>query len=77
MCSLCAARSTSKVRQPLQTLLIPVVDEKQRKSVEALEDLIKAEVNIKDPKIVNNEESGLVKRVKADFKNSAPNLAKS
>ena len=66
-----------KVRQPLQTLLIPVVDEKQRKSVEALEDLIKAEVNIKDLKIVNNEESGLVKRVKADFKNSASNLAKS
>ena len=44
--------------------------------MEALEDLIKAEVNIKTLKIVNNEESGLVKRVRADFKNSAPNLAK-
>ncbi len=65
-----------KVRQPLQTLLIPVVDEKQRKSVEALEDLIKAEVNIKDLKIVNNEESGLVKRVKADFKKLGPKFGK-
>lgn len=65
-----------KVRQPLQTLLIPVVDAKQRKAVEALEDLIKSEVNIKDLKIVDNEESGLVKRVKADFKKLGPKYGK-
>lgn len=38
-----------KVRQPLQTLLIPVMDSHQRAGVEALEDLIKSEVNIKEP----------------------------
>ena len=65
-----------KVRQPLQTLLVPVMDEKQRKAVEALENLIKAEVNIKDLKIVDNEESGLVKRVKADFKKLGPKYGK-
>lgn len=65
-----------KVRQPLQTLLIPVVDARQRKAVEALENLIKAEVNIKDLKIVDNEESGLVKRVKADFKKLGPKYGK-
>ena len=57
-----------KVRQPLRTLLIPVVDAQQRHAVEALDSLIKSEVNINNLKIVDNEESGLVKKVKADFK---------
>lgn len=65
-----------KVRQPLQTLLIPVIDSAQRKSIEALSDLIKSEVNIKELKIVDNEESGLVKRVKADFKKLGPKYGK-
>jgi len=65
-----------KVRQPLQTLLVPVVDARQRHAVEALENLIKTEVNIKDLKIVDNEESGLVKRVKADFKKLGPKYGK-
>lgn len=65
-----------KVRQPLQTLLIPVMDSHQRAGVEALEDLIKSEVNIKELKIVENEESGLVKRVKADFKKLGPKYGK-
>ncbi|MDE5887516.1 MAG: isoleucine--tRNA ligase [Muribaculaceae bacterium] len=65
-----------KVRQPLQTLLVPVADERQRHAVEALENLIKAEVNVKDLKIVDNEESGLVKRVKADFKKLGPKFGK-
>lgn len=65
-----------KVRQPLQTLLIPVIDSKQRESVNALENLIKSEVNIKNLKIVDNEESGLVKRVKADFKKLGPKYGK-
>ena len=65
-----------KVRQPLQTLLVPVVDASQRRGVEALEDLIKSEVNIKELKIVDDEDSGLVKRVKADFKKLGPKFGK-
>ncbi len=65
-----------KVRQPLQTLLVPVMDERQKKDVEAMADLIKAEVNVKTLKIVDNEESGLVKRVKADFKKLGPRYGK-
>ncbi len=65
-----------KVRQPLQTLLVPAVDAAQRHAVEALEDLIKAELNIKELKVVDNEESGLVKRVKADFKKLGPKYGK-
>ncbi len=65
-----------KVRQPLSTLLVPVVDDHQRKAVEALDHLIKSEVNIKELKVVDNEESGLVKRVKADFKKLGPKYGK-
>ena len=54
-----------KVRQPLQTLLVPVINEHQRKALEAVTDVILSEVNVKDLKIVDNAESGLVKKVKA------------
>ena len=65
-----------KVRQPLQTLLIPVMDQHQKETIEAISDLLKAELNIKDIKIVENEESGLVKKVKVDFKKLGPKFGK-
>lgn len=65
-----------KVRQPLQTLLVPVVDAAQRADIEAIAPLVMNEVNVKEIKIVDNEESGLVKRVKADFKKLGPRFGK-
>ena len=65
-----------KVRQPLQTLLVPVTDAAQRHAVEKIRDLVAAEVNVKEIRIVDNEESGLVKRVKADFKKLGPKYGK-
>lgn len=65
-----------KVRQPLQTLLIPVADERQRQGLEAVKDIILNEVNVKELKLVTNEESGLVKRIKADFKKLGPRFGK-
>ena len=65
-----------KVRQPLQTLLVPVANERQRAMVEEMAPLIAAEVNVKEIKIVDNEQSGLVKRVKADFKKLGPRYGK-
>jgi len=65
-----------KVRQPLQTLLVPVIDEAQREAVEAVKDIVLDEINVKSLKIVDNEESGLVKRVKADFKKLGPKYGK-
>ena len=65
-----------KVRQPLQTLLVPVSSDAQKAQVEAMADLIKGEVNIKELKIVAGEDSGLVKRVKADFKKLGPRFGK-
>ena len=65
-----------KVRQPLQTLLVPVSNARQRSMVEDMASLIANEVNVKEIKIVDNEESGLVKRVKADFKKLGPRYGK-
>ncbi|MDE6811603.1 MAG: class I tRNA ligase family protein, partial [Muribaculaceae bacterium] len=65
-----------KVRQPLSTLLIPAIDNDQKLALEAVKDLIAGEVNVKTVDIVNNEESGLVKRVKADFKKLGPKYGK-
>ncbi|MCH5235089.1 MAG: isoleucine--tRNA ligase [Muribaculaceae bacterium] len=69
-------KTNIKVRQPLQTLLVSVVSDEQKEGVKALENLIKSELNIKDLKIVGNEESGLVKKVKADFKKLGPKYGK-
>ncbi len=65
-----------KVRVPLQTVLVPVTDEEMAKQLEAVTDIILNEVNVKELKIVSNENSGLVKRVKADFKKLGPKYGK-
>ena len=65
-----------KVRQPLQTLLVPVMNDAQRADVEMIGKIVRDEVNVKELKIVDNEESGLVKRVKADFKKLGPRYGK-
>lgn len=65
-----------KVRQPLQCIMIPVVDEKQRAHIEAVKSLIMNEVNVKELKFVENSEGVLVKKVKCDFKKLGPKFGK-
>lgn len=65
-----------KVRQPLTSIMIPVVDDGQRQAVEAVSDLIRSEVNVKEIKIADNSEGILVKRVKPDFKKLGPKHGK-
>ena len=65
-----------KVRQPLQTLLIPVIDSQQKEDIDRIKKIVLDEVNVKEVKLVDNEESGLVKRVKADFKKLGPKYGK-
>lgn len=58
-----------KVRQPLQCIMIPVVDEVQKAHIEAVKALIMSEVNVKEIKFVDGAAGVLVKKVKCDFKN--------
>jgi len=64
-----------KVRQPLQKIMIPAVDDVQRKHIEAVRDLIRNEVNVKELDFV--EGSGiLVKRVKCNFRTMGKKFGK-
>jgi isoleucyl-tRNA synthetase len=66
-----------KVRQPLMSIMVPVVDEKQKNDIEAVAELIKNEVNVKEIKLVGNDAGILVKRVKPDFKVLGKKLGKN
>ena len=63
-----------KVRQPLQCIMVPVVDEEQKMHIEAVKDLIMSEVNVKEIKFVDGAAGVLVKKVKCDFKKLGPKL---
>ena len=65
-----------KVRQPLQCIMIPVVDEEQRAHIEAVKALIMNEVNVKEIKFVDGAAGVLVKKVKCDFKKLGPKFGK-
>ena len=65
-----------KVRQPLHVLMVPVLDEHQKESIDAVKSLILNEVNVKDMKFVDNTAGILVKRIKPDFKKLGPRYGK-
>ena len=66
-----------KVRQPLTSIMVPVADDKQRRDIEAVAELIKSEVNVKEIKLVAGDDGILVKRVKPDFKVLGKKLGKN
>ena len=65
-----------KVRQPLRTIMVPVVDAHQQESIEAVKALILNEVNVKELKFVDNAAGILVKKIKPDFKKLGPRYGK-
>ena len=65
-----------KVRQPLQTIMVPVVDAHQQESIEAVKALILNEVNVKELKFVDNAAGILVKKIKPDLKKLGPRYGK-
>ncbi|MCK0157422.1 isoleucine--tRNA ligase [Cellulophaga sp. F20128] len=65
-----------KVRQPLQRIMVPVLDEKQRSEIEAVADLIKSEVNVKEIELLDDASGILVKQIKPNFKVLGPKFGK-
>ena len=65
-----------KVRQPLQKVMIPVLDAIQRAEIEAVSDLIKAEVNVKEVVLLDDASGILVKQIKPNFKTLGPRFGK-
>ncbi len=65
-----------KVRQPLSKIMIPVVDDTQKKNLAAIQSLILSEVNVKELQFADSANDMLVKRVKPDFKKLGPKYGK-
>ncbi|WMJ72158.1 isoleucine--tRNA ligase [Cytophagaceae bacterium ABcell3] len=57
-----------KVRQPLSKILVPVLNDQFKKQVQAVEDLILSEVNVKTIEYVDDASGVLVKKVKPNFR---------
>ena len=69
-------REKIKVRQPLQRIMIPVLDDNERKQLAAISSLIASEVNVKQVELIDDTSSILVKEVKPNFKALGPRYGK-
>jgi len=65
-----------KVRQPLQRIMIPILDENDREEIIAVENLIKSEVNVKEIELIDDASGILVKTIKPNFKVLGPKFGK-
>ena len=57
-----------KVRQPLQKVFIPALDEKMHAHIKAMEEIIKNEVNVKEVEILSANNDIIKRKAKANFK---------
>ena len=64
-----------KVRQPLQAIMVPAIDDNQQRHIEAVKDLIMNEVNVKELKFVEGQ-GVLVKKVKCNFRTMGKKFGK-
>lgn len=57
-----------KVRQPLQRIMVPILDEKFENQIMEVKDIILSEVNVKELELLKDTTGVLVKKVKPNFK---------
>ncbi len=60
-------KTNLKVRQPLQRVLIPVLSASMKEQLQLVEDLIKAEVNVKEIEYLNPDNTFISKKIKPNF----------
>ncbi|MFA5296830.1 MAG: isoleucine--tRNA ligase [Lutibacter sp.] len=65
-----------KVRQPLQRIMIPILNEEERQEILAVADLIKSEVNVKEIELIDDASGIVVKTIKPNFKVLGPRFGK-
>jgi len=65
-----------KVRQPLNKIMIPILNKGFEKRLDAVKDLILGEVNVKEVEYLHETEGILVKKIKPDFKVLGPKYGK-
>ncbi len=66
-----------KVRQPLQKIMVPVLDNNFAEQLKKVEDLILSEINVKELEYLTDTKGILVKKIKPNFKTLGPKFGKS
>jgi len=61
-----------RVRQPLQKMMVPVLNDKVKRQIEAVKELVLSEVNVKELQFMTSDSGILVKKVKPNFKTLGP-----
>jgi isoleucyl-tRNA synthetase len=61
-------KSNIKVRQPLKKMMIPVLNPEMKDQLQRVENLIKAEVNIKEIEYIKDTDGVISKKLKPNFK---------
>ncbi|MCX6284433.1 MAG: isoleucine--tRNA ligase [Bacteroidetes bacterium] len=69
-------RTNIRVRQPLNRILVPVLNEKLKEQIESVKNLILSEVNVKRIEYISDTEGILSKKIKPDFKKLGPKCGK-
>ena len=69
-------KESIKVRQPLQKIMIPIANDTERAEIEAVANLIKHEVNVKEIELLEDASGILVKQIKPNFKTLGPKFGK-
>ncbi|SCY26864.1 Isoleucyl-tRNA synthetase [Nonlabens sp. Hel1_33_55] len=69
-------KESIKVRQPLQRIMIPVLAQHDKEQIEAIADLVKSEVNVKEIELIDDASGILVKEIKPNFKALGPRFGK-
>jgi isoleucyl-tRNA synthetase len=65
-----------RVRQPLQKVMVPVLNDKFREQLQGVEQLILSEVNVKELEYLEDNAGVLVKKIKPNFKELGPRYGK-
>ena len=69
-------KNNIRVRQPLNKIMIPVLNEHFKKQVQAVEQLILSETNIKSAEYLTEDSTVLIKKIKPNFKTLGPKYGK-
>jgi isoleucyl-tRNA synthetase len=65
-----------RVRQPLQKIMIPILDEKMKVDIEEVSSIILREINVKTIEYLAEESTVLTKQIKPNFKTLGPKFGK-
>ncbi|MDX1651008.1 MAG: isoleucine--tRNA ligase [Brumimicrobium sp.] len=65
-----------RVRQPLQKIMVPILDKSFKARIEHVKDLILSEINVKEMELLEDTTDVLVKKIKPNFKTIGPKYGK-